>query len=214
MTALAFAPKYNTCKKRDATGAFQPEARAFLETGLDGVTYGDLVIVDNHLHADEMRARILDAIAEHKPDHVAFFCHGWATGIQFGFGMAHVKQLAEDIATIDRPTVTLYCCLTADGPTDGDGGFADALRDALCQAGAVNCRVDAHTTAGHTTRNPRVRRFDGLGSAHGGTGGQWIVMPQSALWGRWVRALRGDLRFRFPGMEIAEIHEELTWGGK
>lgn len=210
MTALAFAPLHNSNGKKDATGAFQPEASKFCMT-IPAATH--LILVDNHLPAAKMRAFVLATIAEHKPDRLAFFCHGWATGIQFGFGLAHIKQLAEAIATIDRPIVTLFCCLTGKddaGHVGGDGHFADRLRDALCAAGAVECRVDAHTTAGHTTMNPHVRRFDGLGSPIGGCGGQWIVAPGSKLWPKWKAALRGDLRFRFSEMEIGEIHEEVN----
>lgn len=212
MTILAFAPLHNLDGKRDATGAFHPEAQAFAK-----LTGADVVLVDNDTPAISRREAVLDAIREHNPGQVAFFCHGWTTGIQFGFGVQHTLLLAETItggwAGTD-PRVVLYACLTAaDGKTPGaggDGGFADEFRDALCRAGATWCRVDAHTTAGHTTRNPYVRRFEGQGSAVGGTGGQWIVAPKSPLWKPWVRALREtDLRYRFPSMSVAEIHAEL-----
>lgn len=214
MTALAFAPMYNSTGKKDATGAFRPEMKEWgihIDDTHDCGVYCH--VVDNHLPAAKMRAFVLEKIHEVKPDRLALFCHGWASGIQFGFGLAHVKQLAEAIASIDRPCVTLYCCLTGEddkGHVGGDGNFADRLRDALCAAGAVYCRVDAHTTAGHTTMNPYVRRFDGLGSPVGGCGGSWIVAPGSKLWPKWVKALKGDLRFQYPEMEIAEIHEELN----
>lgn len=229
MTAIAFAPQHNTGTKKDATGAFQPEMVRWITHIKDqGDTNWINHVINNRLSAAEMRADVIKHISEFKPDRIAFFCHGWKTGIQFGFGMKHVKELAKTIIEADQigadlaaisggrmhaPIITLFCCLTADGPIDGDGGFADRLRDELCIAGAVNCRVDAHTTAGHTTRNPNVRRFDGLGSPVGGMGGQHIVAPGSALWARWVKALKtGDLRFRFSAMEVAEIHEELVGG--
>jgi hypothetical protein len=116
------------------------------------------------------------------------------------------------------PVVALYCCSTgaassADAYAEfgGDGGFADRLRDALCVAGGVHCTVDAHTTAGHTTMNPYVRRFEGRGSRVGGVGGFDLVSPKSGdLWRRWRRALREtSLRYRFPVMSVAEIHDWL-----
>ena len=66
--------------------------------------------------------------------------------------------------------VVLYACSTAKGENTaqdmeavgGDGGFTDRLRDLLCQAGAVDYQVDAHSTAGHTMKNPYVRRFQGM----------------------------------------------------
>lgn len=228
MTTLAIAPLYNSPGKRDATGAFQPEANAWIAANHDrGYTDWARILIDNDTPAISRRDAVLDAIREHQPDHVAFFCHGWKTGIQFGFGVQHTLLLAETLAAgfgpldfegetvqVIGPFVTLYACSTADGKdpgTGGDGGFADEFRDALCRAGATWCRVDAHTTAGHTTRNPYVRRFEGQGSAVGGTGGQWIVAPKSPLWSRWRKALaETDLRYRFPSMSVAEIHEELS----
>lgn len=214
MTILALAPRYNTGTKRDATGAFQPEARAFA-----ALHNGDVVLVDNkNLTSAGMRSDVLTAIRDHRPSHIAFFCHGWKTGIQFGFGMKHLDELAEAIRGCYQGTcsiVTLYACSTGGGPgTGGDGGFADGLRDALCRQGDVDCFVDAHDRPGHTTRNPYVRRFEGMGSAVGGSGGYWIVSPGSTLWRPWVRALRDtDLRFRFPTMDVEQIHAELAAGG-
>jgi hypothetical protein len=208
MKILALAPLYNSPGKNDATGAFQPEARAFVR--LHGGAYSP---IDNHASKAAMRADVMRQIVTERPGILALCCHGWRTGIQFGFGLANVAELAEAIAEndgTDAPRVVLYACSTADGSgPGGDGGFADRLRDALCAAGCVECQVDAHDRPGHTTKNPFVRRFVGAGSAVGGTGGQWIVAPKSTLWRRWVAALRGDLRLRFPLMTVAEIHEEV-----
>lgn len=212
-TAAIFAPMYNSDGKRDATGAFQPEARAFARL-VCGAGRGEatVTLVDNRRPKPATRRAVLDAVGAVRPDRLVFFCHGWKAGIQFGIGLEHLEELAA--ACSQPPIVTLYACSTAAGATGGDGGFADALRDALCLSGAPWCRVDAHTTAGHTTRNPYVRRFDGLGSPVGGQGGQWIVAPPAAggnavLWKRWVAALRTDFRFQFPELEISEIHRRL-----
>ena len=213
MRVLSLAPLHNTGTKRDATGAFQPEAVAFVDPiPLPNSTLP--ATIDNSLPAAKMRAEVAARIRGFAPDVLAFFCHGWRTGIQFGWNLDSIDTLASVIAescTSDAPIVALYACSTASGGVGGDGGFADQLRDALCQAGAVNCRVDAHDRPGHTTRNPYVRRFEGQGSTVGGTGGQWIVAPGSALWKPWRTALqKTDLRLRFPLMTIAEIHEEVT----
>jgi hypothetical protein len=209
MTVLAFCPRHNTSGLHDATGAFQPEAQKFAL--LHG---GDVVIVDNHTTKTKMREIVLAEIRLRKPTTIAFFCHGWKSGVQFGFGFQHVDSLAACIAQscpYDSPIVPLYACSTGDGPgVGGDLGFADALRDALCRAGATWCQVFAHTTAGHATENPYVRRFSGSGSPSGGIGGSWIVTPKSDRWSRWVKSLKGDLRLRYPLMSDAEIHEELS----
>lgn len=213
MTVLAFAPMHNTKGRKDATGAFQPEARAFCE-----LNDGQLILVDNNkVPASEMRARVIKEVAN-TPDQipqVAFFCHGSRCGIQFGFTRANVATLAKVIARKSvYATVPLYACLAAGPATDaagGDGGFADALRDALCAEGAIWCRVDAHATAGHTTWNPYVRRFDGVGNTSGGCGGQYIVAPGSKLWPRWRKALREtNLRLTFSRLSIGEIHKRLA----
>jgi len=212
---------YNSPGKKDATGAFQPERKEFLSifdpSALDYSIFDPSALdysINNHAPKAAMRACVLEDIRIIAPTLLAVFSHGWRTGIQFGFGLPHVDDLAVELARgCTSVRVVFYCCSTGSGPgVGGDGGFADALRDALCRAGAVHCQVDAHDKAGHTTKNPYVVRFLGQGSATGGQGGQWIVAPKSALWGRWVRALRGDLRFRFPLMDVAAIHAELEAG--
>jgi hypothetical protein len=206
MKAICIAPKFNSGAKHDATGAFQPEARAFVKRW-----GGTLLLVDNLAGKAAMRRAVLEAVGADPPDVLALFCHGWNTGIQFGFGLRDVPALAELFRRNDHdPVIAIYGCLTGGsaGP-GGDGGFADVLRDALCAVGQVQCQVDAHTTAGHATRNPYVRRFEGGGVASGGVGGYYLVTPRSAKWQRWVRALQGDLRLRFPLMSAMEIHAEL-----
>ena len=166
---------------------------------------------------------IAGGTAAERVGQVAFFCHGWSAALQL-CPKSRVQQLAEAIAAAGASSavlVTLYSCSTGsdlkaatsevigEGP-GGDGGFADMLRDALCAAEAIWCRVDAHTVLGHTTRNPYLRRFSGLGVSTGGIGGQWLVTPKSAAWSRWVTACKGTLRWRFPMMAATEIHAELA----
>jgi hypothetical protein len=215
---LVLAPKHNTGTKKDATGAFQPEAAAFAKR--NGVPKAQVVWIDNHLSKRAMRAAVLAEIEKVKKENgplaaIACFCHGWKTGIQFGFDKSTVGWLAQALAGARDVRVPLYACSTAQGAdgddstaVGGDGGFADLLRDALCQAGAVDCQVDAHTTAGHTSKNPFVRRFQGMGSPSGGAGGFFIVSPsQRQLFAKWRKLLASaDLRYAFPFMTVAEIH--------
>lgn len=236
MRGITFAPRWNTGRKSDATGAFQPEARAFAE--MHG---GRVVLIDNRQPKARMRQQVLtelikagayhggdggmiccgDDSHDHRLEFVAIACHGWGRGIQFGFDIGSAEALASEIARVSTPDVVvpLFCCSTADtlgwlkargkGP-GGDRGFADELRDALCREGATHCVVDAHVTVGHAFKNPHVRRFAGDGSPEGGIGGQYIVERGSSLWRPWVRALREDMRFRFPFMPIGMIHDELA----
>lgn len=217
MKTLCIIPAHNTLGKKDVTGAFRPEAERFC----DAHEGSAIVTFDNRIWPLARRNEVLSAlygVSAQPPDAVAFFCHGWSTGIQAGFSRLHLAELAEAIWLLDVDHVVLYCCSTGDGPHDskyaaagtGDDSFADKLRDALCAQGAVDCRVAAHTTAGHTTRNPNVIFFDGMGSSVGGVGGYMPVGRKSPLWAKWRKALRTtDLRFRFPFMSVAEIHSEL-----
>ncbi len=229
--ALVLLPDRNVIKN-DWKGAFLPESINFASKAFPQRT--KLVVtrqlIDVGKTEANMRAQVALAFIDAKAagflvPRVAFFCHGFKNRIQLGFRMPHVDQLANLISASCGetlgPIVTLYACSTGggDGVNDeqdgGDGGFADALRDALCHRGRVNCRVDSHTIAGHTTQLAYVRRFEGMGSEHGGTGGSWLVAPGSKLWPAWKAALKdksSTLRYRYGAMTVAEVHAELAKG--
>jgi hypothetical protein len=220
---LIFAPEYDTPGKRDASAAFQPEAKRFQR-----VHGGTLVHVDNRRDHGTRGETVLDSLARGpgRWETIAFFCHGTPRDIQLGFGLRTVDKLGQYIARSSERDVRvlLYCCSTASTiasligkSVGGDGGFADELRDALCRHGATHCRVMAHTTVGHATKNPHVRFFDGNGSPVGSQGGIDVVRKGSKLWHAWREALAGqfmapDFRFVFPYLEIGQIHEALTTG--
>lgn len=207
---LVVTPDRNSKGKRDYGGAFLPEALAFLKHHRPLSSTHVKVSLDASPHARQVQ--LLNAINDSpRLKLLAFFTHGLRSRLpQFGWSLADVGELALMIATHSVPDVrvVLYACDTAAGTgPGGDGGFADALRDELVQAGATRCQVDAHKTAGHTTRNPYVRRFD---ASQQGKGGTWIVDPDGPLWRRWVRALRETpLRYEFPLLSQAEIHARL-----
>lgn len=212
MRALILTPRKNRPGKSDYTGAFLPEAKAF--AALHKIAPERIVDVDATAPNSACRAHVEAALQSNGPlSLVAFFCHGLRTGLQLGHSIQTVDALAKAIAKngSESIVVALYACSTGGGPAPGgEGGFADRLRDALCRAGKSHCSVVAHDNAGHATRNPRVRRFEGRGSPVGGMGGTWLVAPGSELWKPWVRALqKTDLRLRFPLMDPAQIHREL-----
>lgn len=216
---LCCAPMHNTKGRRDATGAFIPEAKRFLRYHSQHEDM--LVLIDNSRSKATMRAQVEKAVeycGHGELVGVHFFCHGWRKGIQFGYTLTNTEKLCRAIraASSSSPVVTFYSCdVGRDADRDrqddlrtmgGDGGFADEFRDELCRHGADCCRVDGHTTTGHTTRNPHVRRFLGDGSPCGGSGGFYIVPRQKKeLFKLWRSALRTDFRFRFPYMTQAEI---------
>ncbi len=226
---IAFAPLHNTPGKADAA-EFQARARAFVK--LHG---GKVCLFDDSKRPHDRASDILHWINEYdartsKLVCVAFFCHGWSRGIEAGFDLRVGRGMLPSILATALATkggagliVPLYCCSTADEPggagktidtneaPGGDGGFADALRDGLCKVGVTNCRIDAHDTDGHTTRNPRVRRFEGSGSLLGGYGGRWIVAPNDPLFPKWRHALREtDLDLRYPFLDVGAVLRELS----
>jgi len=219
---LCFAPMHNTKNRRDAN-EFQRQAAYFLD--YHNQDMGMLVLVDNKQSKSRMRKTVYDAIEEYCGGQICsvhFFCHGYRKGIQFGFTTRNLELLARKIwaATSSAPIVTFYSCdVGRDADRNrqddlqtigGDGGFCDEFRDELCRVGAVNCRVDGHTTAGHTTRNPHVRRFNGAGSMTGGLGGFYLVSRgKKDLWKIWRQELTGDYRFEYPFQTENEIIDYL-----
>lgn len=225
---LIFTPKSNVEGKKDATGAFHPEAETFASLARAGSRIYQL---DNLKPFARRRAEVVAELERAKGGgftSVAFFCHGWLDGIQAGFLRRHAGELAQAIhavvssspnAVTTDVVVPLFCCSTGQDPQDdpitaagtGDDSFADKLRDALCAAGQVDCRVMAHTVAAHTTKNPMVLFMDGMGVATGGVGGYAPASPKSESWSAWKSALQStSLRFRMPYMSPAEIHAELS----
>jgi hypothetical protein len=218
MNALVFVPRDNAPGKKDVTRAFAPEAAAFLS--LHRVPPARRIVFDNSRDYLGRAKQVLDTLARVEPgslETLAFFCHGWRDGLQVGVHKA-LGTFADAVArrcVIDATIIFYACSAGRDGDNDkiddtkpglgDDGGFADALRDALVARG-MRPKIIAHTTDGHATRNPYVRIFD----ASTTKSGRWLVEPKSKLWPKWVAALRGDLRFRFPFMLDEDVREELS----
>jgi hypothetical protein len=223
-THLVLTPDRDKEGRNDYTGAFKPESERY-------ATYwraqGDTVHV-HRIDVSEGRtaraAAMLAHIEARAPiDALVLLCHGWEKGVQFGLsiedskGSAALMTFAERLARASNPPlyVVLYCCLTGasdEGP-QGDGGFADQLRDALCAAGRPDVHIFAHTTAGHTTRNARIRLFRGDGSATGGTGGVDPVARGTTAFRRLDERLhdKGDpLRWQIPFLTPDAIVAELA----
>lgn len=220
---LCITPSANTPGKSDATGAFIPEARAYAAHH----GYDPQAVVrsfDPRLNLAGRRAAVNAILrAVRVPVHtLAIFCHGYRRGLQTGHQLEHVNELAAMLQVNAKPDawVLLYACETGrDSDEDtqddrlpgpgGDGGFADALRDA-CERKGLGISVMGHTTAGHCTQNPNARRF---APSTGGKGGEWYVHTSEPLFRPWARALRDQkstLRYRFPQMTREAIVAELV----
>jgi hypothetical protein len=215
---LVLAPSHNTEGKKDASGAFQPEAEAF--AALHGAPAP--LLFDNRAPSAQRLRQVLRFLAERERgsvDTLAIFSHGYKSGLQIGVSTLNCAEfaLALAVACTREPIIVLYTCDTArDNDNDrkddtqkgpgGDGGFADKLRDELNQRRGCRATIFAHASQAHTTWNPYVRRFDPGEMG----GGHWVVEPGDDLWPRWVYAMRHTtLRLRFPFMQGLEIEREL-----
>lgn len=220
MNGIVLAPMHNSTSgphTSDATGAFQPGARAFAAA----LSLPAPSLFDNTRPPAERRKAVLEIVRRTPPPLgvLAIFSHGWRTGTQWGGDIASADEIGATIASVAAPDVViaLYACSTgedvgeaghpgvhASQPGAGDGGFADALRDAVLAHGK-RPRVIAHGTVGHAYLNPYVRIFD----ASTTRGGEWLIAPGSPEWRPWGNWLRRGGWTRFPFMTREQIVAEL-----
>lgn len=219
MRHLVFTPDRNSDGRSDFSGAFLPESQRYAAFWR---TQGDTVDVYRIDVSARSSARVEQVVARLDPatpiDRLVFLCHGWRDGVQFGLKSdtddrrARLAAFAEKLvaASTDNLAVTLYCCSTGASTDDpsGEGGFADALRDALVAAGRPRVRVFAHSRSGHTTRTAAIRFFDG-GMVTGGVD----PVPRGTPEYRRLDARFDDradtLRFRAPYLTPDELLAEL-----
>lgn len=212
--AFVLAPAFDSPGRKDVSGAFQPEARAFVRDQRLAATVAlfdsSRAMVDRRYEAGRLLARQTDL------EVIALFCHGWRDGLQCGWRAPQAGALADllALASTGDSTVIWFACDTgrdadserADdtnaGP-GGEGGFADLVAQAMIARGWRG-RLFAHATAGHTTRNPYVRVWSAEER------GAWVIDPKSSPWRAWVKALRGELRFRFPFLTRGQILDQLA----
>ena len=227
MTILAIYSSINTHCKNDASGAFIPEAQEFARRY--NIASGDMLSLDCvNFPAKQRREEVCSFIRNKKDvELIGIFCHGWPTGLQIGLNKPHIELLVQYLKLCARKDVkiVLYACSTASnketrkikvplniGPGT-DRGFADSLRDSLLKNGFSGGWIDAHKTAGHTTRNPFVVRFYVEPTFEGDwdvPGGEWLVSPKSKLWKDWRELLQTDFRFEFPVLSEREIYTRLS----
>lgn len=217
---LTFAPMHNTQGKSDATGAFQLGPAKFRKY-MDGV-WANLspsgqtdplcwkdIRLDNTLEYKTLGQELIRTIKEESFELcqeviMAFFCHGWSRGFQFGVSCDSSQKEAvnfkEFVAVLHDQSASrlvmdesgsmvilrlaFFACSTGlygskktMASRSGDNSFADRLRDELCCAGVVRNSVLAHYSRGDYLRNPDIVRFDGNGSPVGGCGGDFVIPP-------------------------------------
>jgi hypothetical protein len=131
-------------------------------------------------------------------DVVAIFCHGTPTWLGLGPIAKEPADLAAWICQFAAPIVTvcLYACST--GRAIPGECYARDLHDAMETSRA--CSIWAHTTAGHTTRNPNLVLFSG-------SSGDREEVPK-AIRPRLRKLLWGPTTARFD-VPLCETMEEL-----
>lgn len=211
--------------RRDATGAFIPEARAFAKC--HEVPEENVVGIDcKNFKAPQRFTELCMALRDRRGIQlVALFCHGWSSGMQFGMNKTNIPMLVQymKLSCMKDVKLILYACSTAStskktrsaSAPGTDNGYADKLRDEMLKVGFRGGWIDAHLTPGHTTQNPFLVRLYVEPPFEGGwdvKGGEWLVSPKSAIWPRWkscVQNRKSNFRFRFPLYTEDEIHEFL-----
>jgi hypothetical protein len=213
----------------DATGAFIPEAKKLAQ--LYGVPSENMLGVPCASRQKVFRRDMIETFIRQHQDisWLTLFCHGWSSGIQFGFGFKELPGLVGCLACSCSKDlrVTIYACSTGStsertrnvGAPGTDNGFADKFRDHLLAAKFRNGWIDAHLTPGRAAANPFVVRFYTIPQFEDQVdlpGGGWIISPQSTMWPTWKRAMldeKGTFRFEFPLMSEAQIAAELIRRG-
>lgn len=206
MTILTFAPDYDHAGETDSR-EFQQQERAFglLHEGCHPTSY------DNELPFSRRTTQVLAAL-ESTPDKsvdaVAFFCHGGTQWIQPGLHLskmpASCMKFAQELARVARRDhqliVVLYACFAG-----APGGFAEWLAGELEKRG-VDAVVVGHLDKGHTTRNPRVRKYGPHGSVAG------MFEPKTSERRAFILEMADEgstLHLRYPFMPIESVAEEL-----
>lgn len=147
-------------RKKDATGAFIPEALAFIKHRIELGDNCDSFGFDPNMYQRSEHPALFAKIAAGAYDTVAIFSHGVAIGLpQLHLGRADCPDLARALTMhVPEVRVILYCCLTAI-PLRGRN-FAETLAAELHAIGKPFTLV-AHRTAGHTTHNPAIQIYRG-----------------------------------------------------
>lgn len=214
--SFVFAPLFNSPPDEanpnghDATGAFHPGMAAYrrLYEGL-----GKQVVTfkfDNSRGQprDRRRQSIINAMQQsagsRRYDAIVYFGHGSPRGlVSASFGEDALDMLSGALLQHCQPSVkvVLYACSCA-----APGGYAFKLAKRLSCWSHKGMTVFGHPTAGHSFRNPMVRRYP---SNRGETGE--TVCPDGMV-ADWRRAMHGhtELWAKMPFMTREEIAAALA----
>jgi len=196
---LIFVKSNNSRFRRDATGAFIPEAKHLESMLVTNASKVKTININTRLYSMTSRQLIvIRAIKEairngDEVKSISFFCHGWPTGLQlWGQGKAAALDLAHTIQSYKIKMVNLYACSCA-SQKRGKPKFLNTVWGALCEQ-KHDCQLMGHHVRGHTTRNPRVEIY-----FSGDDGCHYPLFEKKAdrkMWARWRKKLRQNQNFR------------------
>lgn len=154
-------------KRKDATGAFIPESKR-LATFLGKIFPGSTIVrepVRTFRVTQEKQRDQVETILQKYGDQglefkaVYFFCHGYKTGIQYGYKWkSGARRLASEIVA-NNPAVemvTFYCCSVCNGRDNFAKWFFEYLEK---NTEGREFQVFGHYTAGHTTMNEKIKIY-------------------------------------------------------
>jgi len=201
--------------KKDATHVFIPESRK-LETFIKerGDTSENHATNGNQWDKDAIKADLFDSVLLRSTDSidaVHFLCHGWKTGIQFGFKRRSGARILGGFIGSFRPKyVNLYACLTGKESDNFALWTYERLKE--CYGSSVfddYPRLMCHTTRGHATGNPNVKTY--FTDENGKTQSCMVYTRTHKLFWIWWYLLRTtDLCFEFPFITKEQISEIVT----
>lgn len=137
---------------------------------------------------------VLDSLPEQSVDRIAVFGHGTRGSCDLGLTVATLASVVPNLDRVltDDARIGLYCCLT--GKTWN--GLAARLSFVL------SCPVLAHTTSGHTTRNPYKRAFS---VDHPGQYYIDLMPTDKAARKEWIAKLQTNKTAPFEALESAGL---------
>ena len=212
--SLCFAPKFNSPKLVDASGAFLPYMEAFQRLYGGGHGRVSTLPFDNHANAPTEFGAITAAFEQvpGKLDAVVYFGHGEPFGmVSPDIYVWDIQKFAQLIMrkSVHGVKVVLYACNC--GMIDYPGGcFASKLAVALRD---IEATVFGHYNVGHTTTNAHIYRYSGDGR------GVWV--PPTGKFRAFDRMLKAEsidqkprgntaLWARYPFMTPEEIRAEVA----
>lgn len=150
---LIFNREVNSIGRKDATGAFIPEAKALAAL----LTAQDRTVRRFAAMSPKTFNALAHIRAGQKVDSINIFCHGWRTGCELlPKGDVGARELAPLLKAKGVKLLNLFACSTAE-PNE-KGNYSLWVSEA-CKDLGHNIQVFGHETAGHTTKNPRIRVY-------------------------------------------------------